>query len=88
MKQANEKKLFLIFTGGEDSWDTYEKTKQLMESEIEKMKGCENARFYTVLSELLNSINNAGCENRRAQQIELIRSEQRVICDNYEQYLP
>jgi hypothetical protein len=88
MKHPNEKELFLIFSESEDQYNTYLKVKQLLESEIEKEKGQENAKFYSVLRQLSDSINNAGHEKRRLDQIKLIDSEMGKICDKYEEFLP
>jgi hypothetical protein len=54
---------------------------------IEEAKGKENAKFYEFTVELLNSINNAGCEERRSTQIHALWNKQREISSKYDEYL-
>lgn len=50
-------------------------------------KGEENAKFYKHVVNLLDSINNAGCEKRRGEQIEYLLDIQSSIVKEYEDYL-
>ena len=50
--------------------------------------GIASGRFYGVLTKLHDSINNAGHEGRRSEQIKLLWDEMARISDNYEGYLP
>lgn len=82
------KDLFKIFQENKDSYDLYEKTVTFIEKTIRNVKGEENAMFYRVLSQLASSINNAGCEERRSEQIQYIHDNLYIISDEYEDYLP
>lgn len=82
------KELFKIFQDTKDSYNLYENTVKFVEKVIEETKGKENAEFYEVVIRLLDSINNAGCENRRSQQIQLLWDTESKIVNKYERYLP
>ena len=51
------------------------------------IKGQENAKFYRHVINLLDSINNAGCEKRREEQIEYLWDIEAQILEKYENYL-
>lgn len=61
---------------------------RLIAAKVKIAVGRENAKFYDILRRLSNSINNAGCEDRRSSQIDLINSSMMEICDKYEDFLP
>ena len=81
------RELFKIFQNTKNQYDLYEDVIKYINSVIENTKGKENSEFYNVLRELSNSINNAGCESRRSQQISLINKSMNDISNNYEDYL-
>jgi len=54
----------------------------------ENLLGEENAKFYEYFRQLINSINNAGHERRRSDDIGKIRKIMSEIDDKYEKYLP
>lgn len=83
-----EKKLFKIFNIGADEYEIYKLLNVFVREIVEETKGIENARFYEVLRLLSNSINNAGCEERRSEQIAMIHKASQEIADKYEAYLP
>lgn len=84
----NDKELFDLFTGSDDRFDLCCKVESLIQKRLKDARGAENARFHDVLRRLSNSINNAGCEERRHEQIALINKESSHICEKYDDYLP
>ena len=50
--------------------------------------GEANASFYSILSKLENSMNNAGHEDRRSEDIHYIWAIQQTIDDKYNKFLP
>ena len=82
------KDLFKIFQENENRFNLYEKTIIYIERAIEDAKGEENSEFYSLTNKLLNSINNAGWEDRHSQQIQLLWDIQNQITNRYEKYLP
>jgi len=76
--------LFKIFQENKDQYILYEKTVAMVEKLIEEAKGEENAIFYNLTTELLNSINNAGWEDRHSKQLQFLWDIQRKISDKYE----
>lgn len=88
MSKADEK-LFILFNEYRDNYfGLFLAVSKLIEEEVRKAKGEENRDFYTVLSKLSNSINNAGWQDRHSQQINLINETQESIITNYEDFLP
>lgn len=83
-----DRKVFAIFMQTSNDFDRCEAIESLIEERIFRLKGEENARFYAVLCDLMNSINNAGCEGRRSEQMARIRAEMDHISDHYEDFLP
>ncbi len=84
-----KKKLFKLFTENKQNYyGLYLEVENLITSEVHKARAEENVEFYDCLRQLNNSINNAGCEERRSEQIDLIRQAQEVIITKYENYLP
>lgn len=82
------KDVFDLFINKKDDFDLCNKIDALMEKRIEQAIGKENAKFYEVLRQLSNSINNAGWESRHSEQIALINKESYRISECYEDYLP
>jgi hypothetical protein len=83
-----DQKLFELFMAKKNDFDLCEKIEMLMQHRVQYAIGLENAKFYDVLRQLMNSINNAGWEERRSEQIKLIRESMDKIIDKYEDYLP
>lgn len=83
-----KKELFKIFLNEKDNYNLYEKIITFVEKVIQDTKGKENAEFYNHVTNLLNSINNAGYEERRSQQIQYLWDIQKQISDEYDEYLP
>lgn len=81
-------KLFDLFMSNKSSADLFVAVEKLIEEKTTASIGKENAKFYSVLVSLSNSINNAGWEKRHSDQISLINNEIGKICDEYEEYLP
>lgn len=65
----------------------YKEVIKYCESLEKETKGRENSKFYYFLDKLMNSVNNAGWEEKRSSQIDLIRKYQYDITDNYEEFL-
>ena len=82
------KDLFEIFHKNENRYDLYEKVINFIEISIEDAKGEENCEFWLLTNKLLNSINNAGWEERHSQQIQLLWDIQNKITNKYDKYLP
>lgn len=82
------KKLFKLFQNNSDEFDLYNDVKKMVEAEVFCARGEENRKAYMVLVDLVNSINNAGCEDRRSSQIDTLRKAMAEICDKYESFLP
>ena len=83
-----KRELFQIFQNNKDQFTLYERITEFIERVIEETKGEENEQFYEVVIHLLDSINNAGCEDRRSQQIQLLWDTQSKIINKYEKFLP
>lgn len=83
-----KKELFNTFQNTKDNYELYEGLVSYIDNVIKYTKGQENAKFYEHIIHLLNSINNARCEERRSEQIEYLWHIEREICDKYEDYLP
>ena len=81
------KGLFKIFQENKDQYDLYEKVIIFIEKVVEDTKGEENAKFYHSANMLLNSINNAGWEDRHSQQIQSLWDIQNKITSKYDKYL-
>jgi hypothetical protein len=84
----NDKELFKIFMKYSDDFERAIEIEKLIKDRLHKSLGEENAAFYDILRRLINSINNAGHEERRSQQISLINTAMRDICNKYEKFLP
>lgn len=82
------KDLFKIFQNNKDQYDLYEKIMEFINMTIEDVKGEENAKFYDLVNELHNSINNAGWEARHHEQIKLLWNIRNDISNKYDKYLP
>jgi hypothetical protein len=83
-----EKRLFEIFQDQTDKYHLYVSLIQFCKELELNTKGMENAEFYEKLSELQNSINNAGWEERHSSQIDFLNKCQHEISEKYEDYLP
>lgn len=80
-----EKDLFNIFM--EYSEDKYEMNKHIIkyiDDKIKETKLKRNEETVSILTELINSINNARCEERRSEQIDFIRKNLYKL--EYEEY--
>jgi len=82
-----KKDLFKLFQETKDNYGLYEKIVKYSEEVITDTKGKENSEFYEIVVKLLDSINNAGCEERRNDQIKLLWKIQSQILDKYNKYL-
>ena len=82
------KQLFDLFQSKKDDHGLYVNVTALLVDVDQKARGKENARAYDTLRLLSDSINNAGCEDRRSAQIALIEKEMSRICNEYEEFLP
>lgn len=82
------KELFELFQNKTNDHDLYKQVTSLIEKNEHHARGEENAKFYLDTIKLLNSINNAGCEERRSDQIKTLNDIQERICDGYESFLP
>jgi hypothetical protein len=83
-----QKELFEIFQKKGNDFELYEELSRFIKKVEHNAQGLENAYFYGVLVKLSNSINNAGHENRRSDDISFIHSEKGKISDDYEDFLP
>ena len=82
-----QKELFEIFQKKRNDFELYEQLTLFIKKVEYNAKGIENARFYDVLVQLSNSINNAGHEERRSTDISFLGSERSKISDTYEDFL-
>ena len=80
--------LFAIFMQKKSDFDLCEQIELLLQRRIQSAIGKENAKFYDVLRQLSNSINNAGWEERHSAQIATINAIMREIIDKHESFLP
>lgn len=85
---AIDKDLFDLFMAKKSDVDLFGQIEALIAKRVHDAVGKENAAFYADLSRLSNSINNAGCEERRSEQIAFISQRLGVISDKYEDFLP
>lgn len=82
MEELIRKQLFVIFKNKKDDFELYE---DLIKYVLMVIKNCQAKRdvyFYSVLSKLTNSINNAGHEERRSADISFISKEQQLIIND------
>lgn len=84
----NDKDLFDMFSNKKSDFDLCNKIEALIKSRVADAVGEENAKFYTVLTKLSNSINNAGWEDRHSEQIAMINAASCEITEKYERYMP
>jgi len=82
-----QKELFEIFQKKRNDFELYEQLTSFIEKVEHNIKGKENAKFYEVLVKLSNSINNAGHERRRSDDISFLSSERHKISSTYEEFL-
>lgn len=82
-----KKELFKIFQETKDHYELYERVLGFVDKVIENTRGEENSNFYSVIILLLNSINNAGWQERHSEQIKLLHNISNDISDKYEKYL-
>lgn len=83
-----EKELFNIFQNEDDKYELYKLLVGYVKNAIHETLGYENAKFYESYVKLSNSINNAGHENRRSDDIEHINKMMCDISDEYDVFLP
>ena len=83
-----EKELFDLFSKIDDRYALYKEILKFIHKQEHYVLGKENAMFYDVFRRLGNSINNAGHEDRRSDDIRLIAETSGAICDKYEDFLP
>ena len=82
-----QKELFEIFQKKRNDFELYEQLTLFIKKFEHNTKAQENAKFYQVLVKLSNSINNAGHEERRSDDICFLNSERRKISDTYDDFL-
>lgn len=82
------KELFDIFQNKRNDFELYEQLKIFITKIEHNTKGLENASFYKVLEKLSNSINNAGHERRRSDDISFLNTEMHKISSAYNEFLP
>jgi len=83
-----DQELFEIFMKKKNDFDLCEQIELLLQRRIQSAIGEENAKFYDVLRQLSNSINNAGWEERHSAQIATINAGMSEIIDKHESFLP
>ena len=69
-----DRELFEIFMRKKNDFDLCEQIELLIQRRIQSATEKENAKFYGVLKQLFNSINNAGWEDRHSAQIAIINA--------------
>jgi len=86
MKNSNQirRDLFKIFEENKDKYDLYQSLVIYTKEEIDEQIKEDNEEFYNVVVDLLNSINNAGWENRHSKQIDYLRKLQHEILSKIE----
>lgn len=82
-----QKELFEIFQKKINDFELYEQLSLFIKKVEYNTKGLENAKFYEILVKLSNSINNAGHEERRSNDISFLSSEGSKIVNTYEDFL-
>ena len=82
-----KKDLFNFFQNTKDNYELYEGVIRYIDDVIKYTKGQENAKFYEHVTHLLDSINNAGCEKRRQEQMEYLWDIQSQIIKEYEGFI-
>jgi hypothetical protein len=83
-----EKDLFDICKETGASYDTYVEVLAYVKGVDYTARGEENGYFYQHITNLQNSINNAGCEDRRSAQISYLFNVASDISEKYENFLP
>lgn len=82
-----DKELFKLFQENKDQYDLYKKTLEFVYKVLNVHIGKENAKFYDLIRQLKNSINNAGWEIRHHDQIDFLNKISDDISEKYEEYL-
>jgi len=83
-----DRDVFNIFANSHlDNFALANKVEELLELRVKEVQREENLEFYDTLRILINSINNAGCEERRSEQIAFIRKKMNTIEDTYAAFL-
>ena len=83
-----EKDLFDICKQTGASYETYLQVLAYVKHVDHNARGEENGYFYQHITNLQNSINNAGCEERRSAQISYLFNVASGIVEKYENFLP
>lgn len=82
-----EEEIFKIFQKKQGDYGLYLDVIDLMKKVSHNAKGEEASKFYEYQTKLMNSINNAGWEDRHPEQIKTLFEMGREF-DKYEDYLP
>jgi len=83
-----EKNLFKLFAKNMDEYELYNAIVELNKKTTRVILGRKMSDMYCKVVKVENSVNNAGCEERRGQQIDSLRKITSDICDEYEEFLP
>jgi hypothetical protein len=83
-----EKELYDLCKKHDGSYELLKAMESFLEEVSQDIKGVENAQHYDTLRKLSDSINNAGHEERRSDDIHLINNAMSAISQEYDEYLP
>ena len=83
-----QKELFDLFQKRRNDYELYEELKKFINKVEYHTQGEISSKYYSVLSKCESSINNAGHEERRSNDIDYLKSEMRQISDEFEDFLP
>lgn len=83
-----QKELFDLFQKRRTDYELYEELKKFIDKVVVHTEGEISSKYYSVLSKVECSINNAGHEERRSNDIDYLKSEMRQIADEFEEFLP
>lgn len=83
-----QKELFDIFQKKRNDFELYEEIKKFIDKVEFNARGIECSHYYSVLTKLQDSLNNAGHEERRSKDIDYLRDERGKITEEFEEFLP
>jgi len=84
-----KEEIYEISRGAKNNFRYYEDTVRVIEEKlIHQIEGEISAKYYDVFRQLSDSINNAGHEKRRGNQIDLINKTMEGISTEFEEFLP
>lgn len=83
-----QKELFDLFQKRRNDYELYKDLKVFIDKVVLNTRGIESSYYYSVLTKLQDSLNNAGHEERRSKDIDFLRDSRGKIIDEFDEFLP